>query len=101
MTHQHVDVDPGTLVYDAAGTWVGIVGLRNPHGEYLVVQKGRLFPKDIYLPATAIAMIDGDGVSLHMSKRDLRHSRYGHPPPIADDAPEATRGDYGPERGLA
>lgn len=90
---RHHQAEPGTLVYDADGRWVGIVSLRNPHGEYLVVQRGRLFPRDLYLPTTAIAVIDHAGVGLNLSKHDLRQRSYSHPPPSDDEPASATEAD--------
>lgn len=78
MTTQNMDA--GTLVYDTHGAWVGIVSLRNAPGPYLAVQKGRLFPKDIYLPCDAIAHTDADGVHLRLPKDALKDRRYAAPP---------------------
>jgi hypothetical protein len=78
MTQQHVD--PGTPVYDADGRWVGIVSLRNMPGPYLVVQKGRMFPKDIYLPVSVIAHVDDEGICLQLSRDDLKKQSYARPP---------------------
>lgn len=78
MTNQYLD--PGTAVYDAHGAWVGIVSLRNTPGALLVVQKGRWFPKDVYLPAHAIAYADGEEVRLRLSNSDLKDDGYAYPP---------------------
>lgn len=85
MTHHQLE--PGTLVDNAAGCWLGIAGPRKPHGAYLVVQKGRLLTHDLSPPATARAGIDGAGVTRHRRKSDLHRSRYGHPVPIGENAP--------------
>lgn len=81
MTQQHLD--PGTLVFDAEGKWVGIVSLHNTPGSALVVQKGRWFPKNLYLPVQAIDYVDDGGVSLRLSKDDLKNPRYVQP--LAED----------------
>lgn len=99
--HEHTEpgrvrphqAEPGTLVYDADGRWIGIVSLRNPHGKCLVVQKGRLFPRDLYLPATAITVIDDAGIGLNLSKNDLRSRGYSHPPHSGEDPASATEAD--------
>ena len=77
MTHQHLD--PGTLVYDAEGKWVGIVSLRNTPGSSLVVQKGRWLPKTVYVPVQAIDRVDDGGVSLRLRKDDLKNPCYAQP----------------------
>lgn len=88
MTHQ--SFDPGTLVYDAGGAWIGIVSPLNEPGPYLVVQKGRWLPKDLYLPASSVAHADDEGVYLRLSKAELADRGYARRPPPPED-----------ERGLA
>lgn len=85
MTQQHLD--PGTLVFDAEGKWVGIVSLHNTPGSALVVQKGRWFPKNLYLPVQAIDYVDDGGVSLRLSKDDLKNPCYARPLDEDDTAP--------------
>src|SRR5579875_536674 len=82
MTHQQFD--PGTIVYDVHGKWVGIVSLRNTPGETLAVQKGRWFPKDVYLPAVAIARADDEGVHLRLTRSDLQDRKYADGPAEED-----------------
>lgn len=82
MAHQQCD--PGTIVYDVHGKWVGIVGLRNTPGATLAVQKGRWFPKDVYLPAAAIARADDEGVHLRLSRADLQDRGYEYAPEEED-----------------
>jgi hypothetical protein len=78
MMHQQLDA--GTPVYDVAGKRVGIVSLNNPYERYLVVQKGWLFPQDVYLPLAAIDDNASDGIYLRLHKHDLRDPRYSAPP---------------------
>ena len=78
MTDQQLDA--GTPVYDADGRWVGLVSLRNTPGPHLTVQQGRLFPRDIYLPAGAIAQANDAGIALRLSRDELKQRRYSRPP---------------------
>lgn len=59
-------------MYDADGRWIGLVSLRNVSGPHLVVQQGRLRPRDISAPVRAIAQIDDAGISLHQSRGALK-----------------------------
>lgn len=70
----------GTPVYDAAGQKVGDVGEHNPQGGYLVVHKGFLFPKDIYVPLSAIAHKTTDGVYLDTTKDRINEQGWDQPP---------------------
>lgn len=70
----------GTSVYDAGGDKVGTVSEHNARGGYLVVHKGWLFPKDVYVPLNAISRTDADGVYLNMYKDDLQNQNWDTPP---------------------
>lgn len=70
----------GTTVYDAGGDKVGSVSEHNMQGAYLVVHKGWLFPKDVYVPLNAIGRADTDGVYLNMYKDDLKNQNWENPP---------------------
>jgi uncharacterized protein (TIGR02271 family) len=70
----------GTSVYDAGGDKVGTVSEHNAQGGYLVVHKGWLFPKDVYVPLNAISRTDADGVYLNMYKDDLKNQNWDTPP---------------------
>lgn len=70
----------GTTVYDAGGDKVGTVSEHNVQGGYLVLHKGWLFPKDVYVPLNAIGRADADGVYLNMYKDDLKNQNWDMPP---------------------
>lgn len=59
-------IPEGTDVVDVDGDKVGKV--IDAQGDYLVVEKGWLFPKDYYVPRTAIATYDGDKAYLAVTK---------------------------------
>ncbi len=77
MNQQINDV---TTVYDASGEKIGRVRASNPQGGYLDVEKGWLFPKDVYIPLNAIARSDTGGVYLTVAKDDLSADTYAQPP---------------------
>jgi hypothetical protein len=71
----------GATVYDTAGAKVGTLRAYNPQGGYLLVEKGWLFPKDLYIPVGAVQRTDATGaVHLGLRKDDLRDDRYAIPP---------------------
>jgi uncharacterized protein (TIGR02271 family) len=70
----------GATVYDAAGDKVGTVAEYDLQAGYLLVEKGWLFHKDIYVPTSAISRIDENGVYLQLYKDDLQGDRYASPP---------------------
>ncbi len=75
----------GMPVFDAGGEKVGSVSAHNVQGGYLVVQKGWLFPKDVYVPLTIIQSNNADGVYLSLSKDDLADQDWEHPPAGGSD----------------
>jgi uncharacterized protein (TIGR02271 family) len=71
----------GMPVFDAAGEKVGTVSEHNVQGQYLVLHKGWLFPKDIYVPLNTVQRSDADGVYLSVYKDDLdTDAQYEQPP---------------------
>jgi uncharacterized protein (TIGR02271 family) len=68
-------------VYDTTGEKVGTLRAYNPQGGYLLVAKGWLFPKDLYIPLAAVQGTDAAGdVHLGLRKDDLQDDRYDSPP---------------------
>jgi len=56
----------GTNVYGSDGEKVGSVVAVQP--GYIVVEKGFFFPTDYYIPVSAVATADDDGVTLNVTK---------------------------------
>ena len=73
-------ITEGMTVYDSAGEKVGTVREYNAQDGYLDVQKGFLFHKDIYIPASTVSRNDQDGVYLSLHKDDLSGDTYSQPP---------------------
>lgn len=73
----------GTLVYDMNGDKVGKVSALDPQGNYLVVEKGALFPHELYVPANSVASSDANGIQLNLSKSDLKDERYKTQPALS------------------
>ncbi len=74
---------PGTTVYDSAGEKVGRAIEQNSQGGYLVVEKGLLFLKDVYIPFSAITRADSKGIYLNMSKDELKGHNWENIPTTA------------------
>src|SRR5688572_5050879 len=62
-------IQPGWNVYGSDGAKVGDVA--EVGTNYVLVQKGWLFTRDIYIPLSAITSVDEDRVSLNMSKDQI------------------------------
>lgn len=73
----------GMPVFDAGGEKVGTVSEYNPQGGYLLVQKGWLFHRDVYVPVNAIGSQDTNGVYLNRYKDDLQNQNWDVPPLLA------------------
>jgi len=70
----------GEAVFDTNGDKVGQIHEYNAQEGYIVVQKGWLFPKDLYIPVNAVARNDAEGVYLNLHKDDLNQHGYDEPP---------------------
>ena len=83
----NASIAPGTDVYDVNGDKVGSVQQFMPQANCLLVEKGMLFKKDVYIPISAIASTGVDGVRINLSKDDLKNDRYASPPTATSAAP--------------
>jgi len=79
----------GMTVYDSDNAKVGTIDENNADHGYIVVQKGFLFPKDLYIPRGAIARVNEDSIYLSLRKDDLSGERYSQIPQNAGAAPPA------------
>ncbi len=70
----------GMPVFDSQGEKVGVVGQPAVQGNCLVVQKGLLFPHNLYLPFSTVHARDGNGVYLNLTKEELKDDQWKHPP---------------------
>ena len=75
-----IPITPGTDVFDANGDKVGMVRQYNPQASYLVLEKGTLFKKDLYVPVSAIHRTMTEGIQLNLFKDDLKADRFTAPP---------------------
>jgi len=80
QSDRNMPVTPGTDVYDASGDKVGSVQEYNPQANCIVVQKGIIFTKDLYIPLSAIDSRDSDGLYLNLTKDQLKDDRFASPP---------------------
>ena len=76
---RYTSIAQGTDVYDVNGDKVGSVQEFLPQAACLLVEKGMLFKKDVYIPVSAIASTGADGVRINLSKDDLKNDRYASP----------------------
>ncbi len=68
-------VQPGTDVYASDGTKVGSVD--TIEGDSLVLRKGFFFPKDHYIPFTAIAGHTDDRIDLNITSDQAKNEDWG------------------------
>jgi hypothetical protein len=80
------ELPQGSLVSDANGDKVGTVTLSALGDGYFVVEKGFLFTHELFLPVTAIQTRDADGVTLRLTKDELKQDQWKQPPSGMDTA---------------
>src|SRR5436309_10513714 len=109
------DIGRGWTVYTADGKRVGDVVEVHPH--YLLVSRGLLIVRDVYVPRYAVAAADKRKVHLAITEERIRHMGWTAPPPpppppvdspaprlvptLAPDAPEQSWTESGNEADTA
>lgn len=78
----------GDDVYGSDGEKIGNVAAAAQ--DHFVVEKGFIFTTDLYVPTTAIASVDDDGVRLSMTKEQIENQDWS-------EAPMAEDTDFGSE----
>ena len=76
----NLSVPAGATVYDVSGEKLGKVSGGIALWEYFRLEKGLIFPHEYYVPKSAIARIDADGVHLNVSKDDVKTSGWDQRP---------------------
>ena len=74
----------GTPVFDEFDEKLGPVEAYDPDTGYMRIDEGRLVPKPLFLPATAVAYLDDRGIHLSVAKDDIA-SRYTMVPAVAKE----------------
>ncbi len=74
------EVPIGITVYDANGNKVGAVTFSALRDGYFVVEKGFLFTHELFLPTTAIQARDLNGLTLRLTKDELKDDQWKQPP---------------------
>ena len=83
------DIQVGTSVYGRDNEKVGEIQEVGPN--YLLVRKGWLFTRDLYVPRSAIADVQPDAVVLNVRKDEFNEADWTDIPPAdADYATSAT-----------
>jgi hypothetical protein len=80
------DIPTGVTVVDANGDDLGTVIETRP--GLLVVEKGRIFASDLFIPRAAIASFDGERVRIAVDKEEALAYRWDREPgtePYGDD----------------
>ena len=72
----------GTVVLAADGAKIGEVVAVHP--DYVVIQKGILFPDDLYVPRSAFTQGGGDDLVIRLTADDVTRQGWDVPPPAAN-----------------
>lgn len=81
-------VSVGTEAVDRNGDSIGTVD--EVGADYVVVRKGLIFPKDIFIPFAAIDSVDSNGIRVNVDKDTIDSMGWDHAPA---DAGVTSRGD--------
>ncbi len=82
---------PGLAVYATDGRKIGDIAV--VESDYVIVEKGFIFPDDIYVPLPAVAAVDdADRVHLSVSSDCMDAEHWTAPPLAAGDYSEFDEG---------
>jgi hypothetical protein len=83
-TFKQIDINSGWEVCDANGNKIG--SINDVRDNYLVVSKGTLLPKDIFVPTTAVQRVDENDhrVYLNVDKDTISSMGWDDPKNIPD-----------------
>jgi uncharacterized protein (TIGR02271 family) len=87
-TYAH-QIEQGAAVYGSDGEKIGSVTAVAQ--DHFVIEKGFLFTTDIYVPTSAIAGVDEDGIRLNLTKDQVEDSGWSTAP-MAEDTEYGTDG---------
>jgi hypothetical protein len=74
---QNDDFPAGTPIYDCNGEELGVVSSAGRQEQYLIMKEGRLFHRDVAVPASAIARGDAGGVYLNRTREEIHDLTLG------------------------
>lgn len=70
----------GMTVFGADDAKIGPIIDQDDRGRYIVVEKGTLFTKNLYIPYDTISGVDGRTVHLKRTKEELDDKVWQQPP---------------------
>ncbi len=82
QTTQGSPIEVGTTVYTSDGDKIGDVA--EVQQSYFVVEKGFIFKDDLYIPMSARASRDADGVRLSLTKDEIETQDWSSVPVLRD-----------------
>lgn len=62
----------GLTVFDAADAKLGVIFQYGVEGKYITVQRGRVIPKDVFIPLSLVLRSDEKGIHLSRTKSEIR-----------------------------
>lgn len=74
----------GSKVFDVDGKKVGVIQMYDANTGYMRIEKGHLFPQDLFLPVTAISFLDERGIHLSESNDNIMN-HFGRVPDVAKE----------------
>jgi len=80
QTSGSLSIPAGATVYDVSGEKLGKVSGGIALGDSFRLEKGLLFPHEYYVPKSAIARIDPNGVYLSVTKDDIKNRGWDQRP---------------------
>ncbi len=100
MKASYDQVQPGFIAYDRAGEKIG--DIQEVDQSYLLVTKGLIFPKDIYIPFSAVTAVNQEdqSVGLNVAKDGIEQLGWDEPPIDSGTTTDTTARMAGADTGV-
>lgn len=92
-------IETGTTVYGSDNEKIGDVA--SVGDDHFVIEKGFILTTDIYVPMSAVAAVDNDGIRLTITKDQVENEDWSEAPDAGTQAPYATDDAYRSEAASA
>jgi hypothetical protein len=93
QTTYRTPIELGTTVFGSDGEKIGDVA--EIQADYIVIEKGFIFTKDLFIPMSTIASQDADGIRLDLTKDEVEHRDWSTPPPLQVEKDEPGPAAFG------
>lgn len=73
-------IQPGMAIIDVYGHRVGHVSDEGVQGQYVVMHKGLIWSRDVFIPLGTVRAVDEEGIHLALTRKEVEDLASANPP---------------------